>query len=279
MIAKRFSLCLAALLLVSGAAAPAAKRNIVLNLDKREVRDMTPAGLVLAFIVEIANSSSQTTSLSGYDYRVVVEGADLFAWRTTLEQPIAVERDGRTRIILPVKIAYADLFASLPALKDKLKLNCYVTGLMTFTDARKRQDNVPFAFSGDFPVFQDIQVDVRPLQVKTLTIGGTEFVFSFVCRNPNGFKIDLGNLGYRLDLDGKTTAEGTIQGDNPLEPGAEKAFSLPVMLDFFDVGKEFYAILDKPSARCLLTLRATADSSWGAINLIVTKDTPVELAK
>lgn len=279
MINRRFALCLLALLLGAASLAPAAKRNIILSLDKKEIRDMTSSGLVLAFAIEVTNASSMTYSLSQYDYRVVVEGTDYFAWRMALDAPIPVEKEGKTRIALPLNISYADLFKAIPGLEGKLKLGCYVTGLMIFADARKHQEKVPFAFSGEFPVFKDIEVLVQPIQVKVLTIGGTEFVCTFACRNPNDFEIVLGELGYRLELDGKTAIEGILPGENKLLAGGEMSFSLPVMLDFFEVGKEFYEILDKPAAACRLSLQATADSSWGPIKLSLTKDERVALAK
>ncbi len=265
-----------ALVLTAASSASAARRNIMLTLDKKEIRDMTSSGLILAFQIEVANASSNAYSLTQYDYRVVVEGLDLFAWRTTLDAPITVEKEGKTRIALPLKISYAEVFKVLPAAEGKTKLNCYATGLMIFTDARKRQEKVPFAFSGEFPVFRDLDITVQPVEVKALTIGGTEFVFSFWCRNPNDFDLVLGRLAYRLELDGKTAAQGAIQGDNNLRPGGEKAFTLPVMLDFFEVGKEFYAIFDKPAAAGRVELQATADSPWGPIKIAITKDVKVQ---
>ena len=279
MITRRIALCLIALLLGAASLASAARRNIILSLDRKEIRDMTSSGLVLAFAIEVTNASSTTYALTEYDYRVVVEGTDYFAWRTALDAPIPVEKGGKTRIALPLQIAYADLFKAVPGLEGKPKLGCYVMGLMIFTDARKHQEKVPFAFSGEFPVFKDIEVLVQPIQVKVLTIGGTEFVCAFSCRNPNDFEIILGPLGYRLELDGKTAIAGTLPGENKLQPGGEMSFSLPVMLDFFEVGKEFYDILDKPAAAGRLTLQATADSSWGPIKLSLTHDERVNLAK
>ncbi len=262
---------LLALVLTAASVAPAARRNIVLTLDKKEIRDMTSSGLVLVFQIEVANASSNAYSLSEYDYRVVVEGTDLFAWRTSLEEPIPVDKSSKARIALPIKISYAEVYKTIPAAEGKTKLNGYATGLMIFTDAKKRQEKVPFAFSGEFPVFKDVEITVQPIDVKVLTIGGTEFVFSFVLRNPNDFELVLGRLDHRLDLDGKTAAQGALEGENKLEPGGEKAFSLPVMLDFFEVGKEFNAIFDKPAAAGRLSLTATADSIWGPIKLSYTQ--------
>lgn len=257
----------------------AARRNIVLALDKKEIREMTSSGLILAFQIEVANASSNAYALTEYDYRVVVDGSDLFAWRTALETPITVAPEGKALIALPIKIAYADVFKTIPTAEGKTRLNGYATGLMIFTDARKRQEKVPFAFSGDFPVFKDVKVAVRPVALKVLTIGGTEFGFSFALTNPNDFEIVPGNLDYSLAFDGRTAVRGAIEGDNRLGPGGEKTFRLPVMLDFFEVGKEFHAILDKPAAACRLAVESTADSIWGPIRLSYTKETQVELKR
>jgi hypothetical protein len=268
--------CLLALALTVASLAPAARRNIVLALDKKEIRDLTSSGLVLVFQIEVANASSNAYSLSQYDYRVVVDGTDLFAWRTTLEEPIPVGKEGQTKIALPFKISFAEVYKTIPAAEGKTKLNCYATGLMIFTDAKKRQEKVPFAFSGEFPVFKDVEVTVQPVEMKALTIGGTEFVFSFSLRNPNDFELVLGSLDYRLEFDGKTAAKGAIEGEHKLAAGGEQAFTLPVMLDFFEVGKEFYAIFDKPAAACRLGLEAIADSVWGPIKLSYTKEAQVQ---
>jgi LEA14-like dessication related protein len=262
---------LLALVLTAASVAPAARRNIVLTLDKKEIRDMTSSGLVLVFQIEVANASSNAYSLSEYDYRVVVEGTDLFAWRTSLEEPIPVDKSSKARIALPIKISYAEVYKTIPAAEGKTKLNGYATGLMIFTDAKKRQEKVPFAFSGEFPVFKDVEIKVRPVALKVLTIGGTEFDFSFSLENPNDFELVLGDLTYSLDFDGRTAAKGTITGENRLDAAGDKAFSLPVMLDFFEVGKEFTAIFDKSAAAVRLSLTATADSIWGPVKLSYTQ--------
>ena len=202
---------------------------------------------------------------------MVVEGTDLFAWRTSLEEPIPVDKGSKARIALPIKISYAEVYKTIPAAEGKTKLNGYATGLMIFTDAKKRQEKVPFAFSGEFPVFKDVEIKVQPIDVKVLTIGGTEFVFSFSLRNPNDFELVLGDTRTASTLTARPPPKERSTGENQLDAAGDKAFSLPVMLDFFEVGKEFYAIFDKPAAAGRLSLTATADSIWGPIKLSYTQ--------
>jgi hypothetical protein len=268
-------LLLAAALL---AAAPA-KKNIIISLDRKEIRDMDSSGLVLVFFLEIANSARSTYFLSEYDYRVVVEGTDYFALKTGLESPIPVEKDKTTRISLPVKITYADLLERVPGVADVPKASCYVTGLLIFADSRGRQEKIPFAFSGDFPVFRELEVEVKPLDVKTLTIGGAEFTLSFSFRNMNSFELTLGKLAYVFEAEGRTIAEGMIPGGKKIESQAEVTFSLPLMLDFFEVGREVFDIFQKTSAACLLRGDSRFDSVWGEFKVSFAKKGDIQIIR
>jgi hypothetical protein len=269
---------LSALLLVltaAGTAAPPAKKKITVSLERKEIREMDSKGLILVFLLEIANSANSDYSLGEYDYRVVVEGTDYFALRTSLESPIPVEKEAATRISLPIKIAYADLLERVPGAASLPKSSCYVTGLMIFADSRGRQQKIPFAFSGDFPIFRDIEVEVKPLDIKTLTIGGSEFTLSFSLRNPNSFDLTLGKLAYKLEAEGRTVSEGIIPAGKTIGSQAEVTFSLPLMLDFFEVGREVFDIFQKPSAAGLWSGDSQFDSIWGVFKLSLAK--PIDL--
>jgi len=272
-----FSLLL--LLMATGLIASPAKRNIAVSLERKEVRDLDGNGLVLIFFLEIASSARSSYSLGQYDYRVVVEGTDYFALKTSLEEPIPVEKDRITRISLPVKITYADLLERVPGVADVPKASCYVTGLLIFADSRGRQEKIPFAFSGDFPIFRELEVEVKPLAVKTLTIGGSEFTLSFSLRNRNDFELALGKLAYKFEVEGRTVAEGTIPAGKKIESQAEVAFSLPLMLDFFEVGREIFDIFQKPSAAGLLSGDSRVDSVWGEFKLSFAKKGDIQIIR
>jgi len=266
-------------LIAAGLAVPAAKKNIVVTLERKEIRDMDSSGLILVFFLEIANSARSTYSLTEYDYRVVVEGTDYFALKTGLESPIPVERDTTTHITLPVRITYADLLERVPGVADLPKASCYATGLLIFADSRGRQEKIPFAFSGDFPVFRELEVEVKPLAVKTLTIGGTEFTLSFSIRNRNSFELALGKLAYKFEAEGRILAEGTIPDGKKIESQGEASFSLPLMLDFFEVGREVFDIFNKPSAACLLSGDSRFDSVWGEFKLSFAQNGDVQIIR
>jgi hypothetical protein len=271
--------CLLSLLMAAGLVASPAKKNIVVSLERKEIRDMDSSGLILVFFLEIASSARSSYSLGEYDYRVVVEGTDYFALKTSLESPILLEKDRTTRISLPVKITYADLLERVPGVAEVPKASCYVTGVMIFADSRGRQEKIPFAFSGDFPIFRELEVEVKPLAVKTLTIGGAEFTLSFSIRNKNSFELALGKLAYKFEVEGRTVAEGVIPGGKKIESQAELIFSLSLMLDFFEVGREVFESFQKPSAACLLSGDSQVDSVWGVLKLSFAKKGDIQIIR
>jgi len=270
--------CLCVLLLACGVAG-AAKKYISVSLSKKEIRDMDSSGLILVFYLRISNSSSSPYYLMQYDYRVVIQETDYFSLKTPLDEPIRVEKNGDTLISLPVKISYDLLFEAVKGIEGSSKVSCYVTGLMTFSDGKRREEKIPFAFPGEFPVFKDLEIEIHPLEVNDLSVGGVDFTFAFSCRNKNAFEVVLGNLTYRLALAGQIVSEGVIKGENGIEAQGEKAFSLPLILDFFEVGKELLAVFDRPSAAGQFSGEAQAASVWGDFKLVFSTNENINIVR
>jgi LEA14-like dessication related protein len=224
-------------------------------------------------------SFSSDYALSKYDYRVVVQETDYFSLSTTLDEPIRVPRNGDTLISFPVKITYSLLFKAVPGIEQSGRVPCYITGLMIFEDSRRREEKVPFAFSAEFPIYKDLDVAVQPIELKTLTIGGTEFAFSFSCRNVNDFEIDLGDIAYTLELEGRPISKGIVRGPNNLEAQGQKALRLPFVLDFFELGKEYFSLFDRPSMEFRFKGEASASSVWGDLKVVFSKQGSVPIVK
>ncbi len=266
-------ICLAAGLLA------AARKPVSVSLSKKEIRELDGSGLILAFLVRVENSSSSRYDLTRYDYRVVIQGTDYFSLRTSLDEPIAVPEKGETLISLPVKISYSLLFDALPSARDETSIPCYVSGLFIFIDTKRKEQKVPFAFSAEFPLYKEIGVEVLPLEMKALTIGGAEFVFSFSCQNSNAFEVVLSDIDYRLLMGGREISAGLIPGPTRLAAGAEHVFPVPLILDFFELGKEWHEILDQPSVGCELQGKARGSSVWGDLKITISKQQDIAVIR
>jgi LEA14-like dessication related protein len=242
-------------------------KDLKLEVREKGVRDFSLEGLTVVFYVNIANSSSNTYYLSGYEYRFLVDQKDYLQLRTGLEEGLLIKPKDETLIAFPVKITYENLFRVLPEVEKELRAACNLVGWAWFSDGRRDRGKLPLAFSGEFPIFKKPEVDFVRLRVKTLTIGGADIEFEIKVENKNRFELLVDRISYNLTLGEHPIREGTIAGDKNIEKQGEKIFALPFLLDFFDVGKGIYDLLQQPSASCLFSGEVEVQTVWGRLTI------------
>jgi hypothetical protein len=96
-------------------------------------------------------------------------------------------------------------------------------------------------------------------------------------RNGNSFDLTLKKLAYKFEAEGRTLAEGIIPGEKKIESQGEVSFNVPLMLDFFEVGREVFDILNKPSVAGLLSVNSGVDSVWGEFRLNLAQKGDVQI--
>jgi LEA14-like dessication related protein len=186
-----------------------------------------------------------------------------------LGRSIEIQAKKSTLISLPLKITYELLFQTVGGLEKEDKAACYVSGSLLFSTGRK-VEKIPFAFSGEFPILKRPKIENITLLVNDLTIGGADLIFQVEVENDNGFELFIDKLSYLLKMEGRRIVEGMVKGDKNIESKGKKIFSLPALINFFDVGKEVYNILHQPSAQCQFSGEAEISTIWGTVK------TPVE---
>jgi LEA14-like dessication related protein len=277
---KKIWLSLVYIFIFTAAAVSASsEQELKISLKETAVKDFNLSGLSLVFFLTISNSSSSPCFLSGYDYRFVVNQKEYFHLANSLEGGIEIEAKKDNLISFPLKISYANLFAAVAGIEKEDKAHCYFSGTMIFTDGKKEMERFPFAFSAEFPIFKKPEVEFHSLKVKDLTIGGADLDFELSFKNSNSYELFIDNISYIFDLGEKRVGEGTIRGDKNVEGRGEKAFSLPFLFNFFDVGKEVYYTLHQASASCRLRGEIEVRTVWGNLKIPFDKRGNVPVSK
>jgi LEA14-like dessication related protein len=257
------------------------KPDIEISVREKRIAEPSVEGLTLAFHLVLRNLSERSQSLVRYDYRIAIDEIDYLQLQTDLEEPIRIEPNGETVIALPVRLTAANLFPAVPALKEKDGGVCYVSGGMTFRDDRRREKRVPIAFSGEFPVYRGFEGGVAPVEVKTLTIGGAEITMKIVIRNLNGFPVVLDRLAYKLELVGRAVSEGEFgaEAGTKVEGRGEASFTVPLILDFFELGKGVYNGLEQPPVAVRVSGEALVTTPWGSWRVPIEKSDKVAVIR
>ncbi len=243
------------------------REDLSISLKEKRIKDLGISGLSLIFYVNISNSSSSPYFISSYDYRVIVNQKEYFRLSTSLEEYIHIEPKGNTLLSFPVKITYAHLFRAVEGIEKEDKVQCYLTGAMTFSDGRREKGRLPIAFSGEFPIFKKPEIEFLSLQVKEMTIGGADISFKVSFKNSNAFELLVDKIRYGFHLGEKPAGEGIISGDKNIKGGEIRVFSIPFLMNFFEVGKELYIQLRLPSCPCRFFGEIEVSTAWGCIKI------------
>ena len=243
-------------------------KDLKIELKEKRIRDFSLDGLTLVFYVNIVNSSSKTYFLAGYDYRFIVDQKDYLQLQTGLEEGLRIEAREETLVAFPIRITYKNLFRTIPEMENELHATCNLVGWARFSDGRRDKGKLPLAFTGDFPIFWRPEFELVQLRINTLTIGGAELDFEVKFKNKNRFDLMVDRISYTLTLAGYEIESGNISGDKNIDNQGEKIFSLPLLLNFFDVGREVYDVLDKSSTQCVFSGEVEIQTVWGRLIIL-----------
>ena len=126
---------------------------------------------------------------------------------------------------------------------------------------------LPFSFSGEFPIYSDPQVDLVALNVNMLTIGGSDLNLEIKLTNANEFELLVERVNYRVSVGNFPIGDGNIGGDKSIPSHGEKMFQLPMLLNFFEVGKDVYAFLQQDTASCRFSGEIEIHTVWGRLQI------------
>jgi LEA14-like dessication related protein len=272
-----FSLGLLSTALMLPAAPP--KSEIEITVREKKIENMSTEGLSFVFYLNVSNPLDSAQWLAKYDYRLVIEQTEYLKLDTTLDAPIKIDSKRSVAVSLPIKITYDLLLRAVPNVPGKDKLACFLAGGMTFQDERRREKRIQIAFAGEFPIFRGMTVEFRPIETKALTVGGADLAFKFVLKNPNGFDFKVERLSYKLDFVEKTVSAGVIGQSLSIAQRSEQLFSIPLLLDFFEMGKDIYDGLAQPPLPVAFTGEAEVESVWGNFKIPFSKTDKVDVLK
>ncbi len=277
---RKISWLLALFCLIAGLAlSKSLKDDIKISLKETRIKDFSMEGLSYVFYVNIANSSSSAYYLSAYDYRFLVNQKEYFRLQRSMVKRIKIEPRKSKLLSFPIKITFAHLYRLVEGTEGEENLEGNWTGAMSFSDAKKDRGRILFDFSGEFPVVQKLEFKFLSLQLEDLTIGGadTRFVASLV--NPNIFDVLIERISYKFYLRDNLISEESVSGGKTIVSRGEQSYSFPMLINFFEVGKEVYTMLQMTSSLCRFTGEIEVKTEWGRVKIPFDQTGRVSIAR
>jgi LEA14-like dessication related protein len=241
--------------------------DVKIAVIETRIKDFSRAGLSYVFYVQISNSSSSDYYLSSYDYRFFVNQEEYFYLQRPLDKKIKIEARKNKLLSFPIKITYSHLFQLIKGVDTQDHAEGSWTGTMSFSDAKKERGKLSFSFSGEFPIFKSPEIRFLSLRVNSLTIGGADVTFQVSIVNPNIFDLLVEKINHKSFLRNNLIGEDVSRDEFAIASHGEKSFSFPVLLNFFEVGKEVYTMLQRTSSLFRFEGEIEAKTKWGRIKI------------
>jgi hypothetical protein len=257
----------------------ALKDDIKIELVEKRYEQLSAAGLQLVYYLNLTNSSGKTYRLTSYTFRFVVNEIEYFRLPQKDAGALRIDPNKSTMIKLPVQITYDRLFQAIPEVKDLDLVPCYIMGEMEFSERRRSRGSLPFAFSAQFPIYEQPLLSIEPLKANSLTIGGADLNFQYLLQNPNSILLELDELDYELRFGGHTIQKKKIYNVGEVQEQGEKLFALQLLFNFYEVGQDIQGLLKLETMNCRLTGHIVFNSAWGQIPMAFDVERRVPIVK
>lgn len=208
-----------------------------------EIRALSFQKLDLQVNLEIENPNPVGVTLSGYDYKVTLEGKEFVQGR--VKETIAIPSQGTSSLPVPVSIIFAEAAGAVEGLVTAKEVNYTVEVELYFTLPVIDEVSIKAAHSGKFPVPRVPTFIGATVTVEKIDFRGAEAVFSLTAGNPNIFPLLITEMDAALVVSGDTWAEVGLTATGPVEipPAGEQRLEFPMKMDFLALGKTAFNLL------------------------------------
>lgn len=196
----------------------------------------------LLFDLKIENPNRVGVKLAGLDYDLFLDGNSFV--KGNQDKGIEIPSAGAETIQLPVSLRFSDIYKTFENLKDQGASNYQIKCGFSFDVPVLGVVRVPVSKSGEFPLIKLPKLSLDSLKLDRLTLTGADLKLGLKLNNPNVFSMVLGGLNYQFKLNKQDIISGLSNNSTQIKEKGDSMIEIPISLDFFQVGKSVYQILN-----------------------------------
>ena len=224
--------------------------------------------------LKITNPNPVGIELAGFDYSLVIEGAELV--KGSVDKKVGLRAGGSSVVPVPMSFRYTELFAAARSLADKDETPYQITVGLSFDLPVLGKMKVTAAHKGTLPVVHVPRVRLASVRLEGVTLQGASLVLGVELANPNGFGLSLASLDYRFSVSGQRWATGTSRRAAQIAAKQSGRIDIPVNLEFASIGR---SVRDTLLGRAPLAYSLSATLSVGTtLPLLKSATVPVEVS-
>jgi LEA14-like dessication related protein len=191
--------------------------------------DVSLGGATVNLTLTVDNPNAQGISLAETDYKLSVAGKQLVAGKPS--GGLQIPAGGRSDVVLPAKIRFADLGDSIAAVLQQEQLPYRAEGHLGVSTPL---GVLPLGFSkeGTLPLPRIPEVKLEPPRISELSLTQATLHLPLTLANPNSFPLPLGSVVGDLSIDGSGVGRIAAPDLGRIEPRGTRTVAVPVTVRF-----------------------------------------------
>jgi len=206
-----------------------------LSFDGFELNKLSWDGADVNFKFKVDNPNPVGINLASLSYDLGLEGKQFL--KGTQDEGIELAAAGSSPVSLPVSVKFSDMMDLVGSATGKDELGFNLKGDFGI-DTPLGRLNVPYDHEGKLPVLRKPKISLDGFRMGKVDWGKqtAAMELDFKVKNEQNASYGLKNLDYKVKLSGKSAASGKLAETMQVAAGAEKVITLPIDLDFLNLG-------------------------------------------
>lgn len=213
----------------------------IVKYERVKISGLSFDGIDLMFDFSINNPNALGVSLAGFDYDVEINGNSFISGEQ--DKKITIPSKGKDIIQIPVSLSFSELIGTYKSFADRDSVDYGLAGSFAFDLPVIGKVSVPYSASGNFPLLKIPSISVEELKLKDISLLGAEVVLKLNCENRNNFDLGIDGFNYSFGIAGNEWINSGFSKKLSLKSGKESEITIPIKLNFLQVGSSVYNLL------------------------------------
>ena len=206
-----------------------------LTFRSAKVQALDLEGATVAFLFDLSNPNAIGLDVARAGYAIEIDGTRIVAG--DLPAGLAIPANGTAPISFPVRVRFRDVPGVVSLLgKGRDELPYKLSGTLGVRTPIGILD-LPLSHSDRLRLPRIPQFAVEGLAVRSVSFGSVGFAVRLRVKNPNGFPLPAGELGYALAVGGSRVARAEGARIEAMPAGASAIVEIPVHVDLASAGR------------------------------------------
>lgn len=228
------------------------------------VNDVDWDGVQADFVFDVENPNPVDVGMARFDYALAFEEIQWLSGDSP--DGLVLKAEDASELALPVEIEFQALYEMVQAIRGQDDIGFGLDGSFGF-DTPIGPLDIPYVEDGGFPAPRKPNFSLQRVKLQYIDLSGADLKIKLDVDNSHGSNLIFQNVQYDLKLAGIDVGGGFLEQLGDVEGATTKTVTLPISIDFLEVGLAAYDILQGEQVQVDVQASMDVDTPFGIVPL------------